>query len=229
MQEALRAGDVSEDATPTKKASQLPSDEDMLRRLRKRDEAAFTMLLDAWTPGMLRVTRSLVSTDASAMEVVQDTWLAVVRGIDGFQGRSALRTWVYRILVNTAKRRGQQEARIVPWEATTDDLETPTVDPARFQGATGPYPGHWREFPSPWPTPEDAALSGEVREVVTAAVSRLPIRQRTVITLRDVDGCTSEEVCEILDITLGHQRVLLHRARASVRAALEAYYEATTT
>jgi RNA polymerase sigma-70 factor (ECF subfamily) len=197
----------------------------MVHRLRLGEEAAFVMLLDAWTPGMLRLARTLVATDASAAEVLQDTWLAVIRGIDRFQGRSSLRTWAYRILVNTARRRGQQEARVIPWGSPgTGDADWAAVDPARFQDSTDPSPGHWREFPTSWPSPEDVAVWGEIRQVVAAAVTRLPDQQHTVITLRDMEGYSSVQVCQILGISPANQRVLLHRARAAVRTVLESYF-----
>jgi RNA polymerase sigma-70 factor, ECF subfamily len=166
-----------------------------------------------------------VSTNDSAAEVVQETWLAVIQGVAKFEGRSSLKTWVYRILVNTAKRRGMRESRTIPWSSLpAAEDEGPTVDPARFQGPGEPYEGHWREFPAAWPSPESAALAGEIRSVVSAALARLPDRQRIVITLRDVDGYTSDEVSSIFDITSANQRVLLHRARAFVRCELEAYF-----
>jgi RNA polymerase sigma-70 factor (ECF subfamily) len=205
----------------------LPPDDELLRRLQQRDEATFVLVLDAWSPGMLRLARSLVTTRASAEEVVQDTWLAVVGGLSSFQGRSSLRTWVYRILVNTAKRRGQRESRTVlwsSWEPDQAELSEPTVDPARFQDATEDYPGHWRSFPQPWPSPEGAALQAEVRARVQEALEALPARQRVVVTLRDVEGYSSEEVCEILGISAANQRVLLHRGRAAVRGRLEEYF-----
>ena len=212
----------------------LPPDEELLRRL-QRDEATFVMVLDAWSPGMLRLARSFVTTRASAEEVLQDTWLAVVGGLSSFQGRSSLRTWVYRILVNTAKRRGQRESRTVvssSWEPDQAELGEPTVDPRRFQDATEDYPGHWRAFPQPWPSPEGAALQAEVRGQVQDALDALPARQRVVVTLRDVEGYTSDEVCVILGISAANQRVLLHRGRAAVRGTLEEYFasgEASTT
>jgi RNA polymerase sigma-70 factor (ECF subfamily) len=205
----------------------LPPDGELIRRLRDREEAAFRIMVDAWSPGMIRLARSLLTTTDSAIEVVQDTWVAVLTGIESFQGRSALRTWVYRILVNTAKRRRARESRIVPWsswEPEASDRLEPTVDPTRFQGTTEPYPGHWRESPLTWATPETATLAREVRATMTAVLLELPMRQRIVLTLRDVEGYTSEEVCEILGVSTANQRVLLHRARAAVRAALEAYF-----
>lgn len=182
------------------------------------------MVLDAWSPGMLQLARSFVTTDDSAHEVLQDTWVAVIAGVGAFEGRSSLRTWVYRILVNTAKRRGQRESRIVPWSSWAPEAaETgPTVDPSRFQGPNEDYPGHWRAFPQQWP--EDELLAAETQAIVRAALERLPMRQRIVMTLRDVEGCSSDEVCAILEISAANQRVLLHRARATVRAALEAYF-----
>jgi RNA polymerase sigma-70 factor, ECF subfamily len=205
-------------------AQPFPPDEVLVPRLRDRDEAFFALLLNAWSSGMLRVARSFVSTDDSAAEVVQDTWLAVIRGIAGFEGRSSLKTWVYRILVNTAKRRGMRERWIVPWSSLLGEDEGPTVDPTRFGGPGDPYPGHWREFPAPWPSPEQETLAGEVRALVAAALEQLPDRQRIVITLRDVEGYGSDEVCSILNISAANQRVLLHRARAFVRGKLEEYF-----
>jgi len=212
----------------TRRAAVLPPDDVLVARLGAGDEAAFTLVLDAWSGGMVRLARGFVSTPDSAAEVVQDTWLAVVEGIGRFEGRSSLRTWVYRILVNTAKRRRDRERRSVPWSSVVDTDEAgPTVDPARFQGPGEPYPGHWREFPEPWPAPEDAALAGETRRLLVAALERLPERQRRVITLRDVEGCSAEEVCAILEISAANQRVLLHRARAIVRARVEEHYRRT--
>jgi RNA polymerase sigma-70 factor, ECF subfamily len=205
----------------------LPSDAVLVARLRDGDEAAFALVLDAWSDGLLRLARTFVSTSDTAAEVVQDTWLAVIQGIAGFEGRSSLKTWVYRILVNTAKRRGVRESRTVPWSSLPGaEAAGPTVDPARFRGPGEPYEGHWREFPAAWPSPEPAALAGEIRALVSAALARLPDRQRMVITLRDVEGYTSDEVRTILDITAVNQRVLLHRARAAVRCELEAYFAA---
>jgi RNA polymerase sigma-70 factor (ECF subfamily) len=205
-------------------ARSFPSDEVLVARLRARDEAAFALVLDAWSTGMLRLARSFVSTTDSAAEVVQETWLAVLQGIGRFEGRSSLRTWVYRILVNTARRRGGRESRSVPWSSLTTEDEGPTVDPTRFRGPGDPFAGHWREFPAPWPSPEQETLADEVRAQVARALAELPDRQRVVITLRDVEGYGSDEVCSILDITAANQRVLLHRARAFVRSRLEEYF-----
>jgi RNA polymerase sigma-70 factor (ECF subfamily) len=201
------------------------SDDILIAGLRAGDEATFAELLNSWSRSMLRVARTFVSSDATAEEVVQDTWLAVIQGIDGFEGRSSLRTWVYRILVNTAKKRGIRESRSVPFSsiAPTDQDRGPTVDPSMFRGPDDDFAGGWKEFPQPWPTAEDSVLASEVRTQVADAVQTLPDRQRLVITLRDVLGHTSDEVCEMLEISAANQRVLLHRARASVRALLADY------
>ncbi|MCK2220195.1 sigma-70 family RNA polymerase sigma factor [Actinomadura sp. ATCC 31491] len=203
--------------------SALPPDDVIVSALRAGDEAMFAALLDTWSRGMLRVARSYVSTDDSAEEVVQDTWLAVIGGIDGFEGRSSLKTWVYRILVNAARKRGARESRTLPWSALDQD-GGPSVDPARFHGPDAALPGSWKEPPASWPTPENQALAAEVRGLIGKALAELPPRQRIVITLRDVEGCASEEVCDILDISPANQRVLLHRARAAVRERLEGYF-----
>lgn len=188
--------------------------------LRRRDEAAFRTLVDGWTPLMTRVARNYVSTDASADEVVQDTWVAVLRGIDGFEGRSSLRTWTFRILANIARTRGVREHRSVPLSSLT-----PPTGTDRFRGPEDEYPGHWKVFPIEWPSPEDAAVDAERAGLVAAAIAALPERQQLVITLRDVHGFASDEVCALLELSPANQRVLLHRARTAVRAIVGARYE----
>jgi RNA polymerase sigma-70 factor (ECF subfamily) len=160
---------------------------------------------------------------------VQDAWLAVVQGIGRFEGRSSLKTWVYRILVNAAKRRALREGRQVSWSPVAGEDDTPTVDPARFGGPGDRFPGHWLAFPAPWPSPEQDMLAGEVQAQVEAALAELPARQRVVITLRDVEGYGSDEVSSILETSAANQRVLLHRARAFVRGKLEEYFAASTS
>lgn len=205
------------------------SDDALVAALRARDESAFEHLLTTWSRSMLRLARSFVSSDASAEEVVQDTWLAVLRGIDGFEGRSTLRTWTYRILVNTAKKCGARESRTVPWTSLLpagDDL-APSLDGRRFRGADDPYPRHWRVKPPPWQQVDDPAsveanaLAAELRTELKAALDGLPERQRIVVSLRDVLGHSTDEVCEMLGISAGNQRVLLHRGRAKLRLALD--------
>ena len=202
----------------------LPPDEVIVGRLRAGDEAMFARLLDAWSSGLLRAARAYVGTHESAEDVVQDTWLAVLRGVDRFEARSSLRTWVYRIMTNIAKTRGVRERRTVPLGDLADD-DGPTVDPARFRGPSDPYPGHWRVFPAAWPADVEAQVeTGEVRMRIDAAIGELPHRQRIVITMRDLEGYDAEDVCATLEISAANQRVLLHRARAAVRGRLEAYF-----
>lgn len=196
----------------------LPPDDDVIAALRAGDEATFAALLDTWSRGMLRVARSYVSTRESAEEVVQDTWLAVINGIDDFEGRSSLKTWIFRILVNTAKKRRDRESRTVPWSSAFEpgraDAEPPAAPPVDGKA------------PLCRAVPEGEVLASEAREQILRALADLPDRQRSVIVLRDVEGCTSEEVCEILEISPANQRVLLHRARTAVRGRLENYFEA---
>ena len=198
-----------------------------LAALRRGDEQAFRDLVGANQSMLLRLALQYAPSRAVAEEIVQETWLAVLRGIDGFEGRAALRTWIARILVNTAQRRSGREARSVPFSSVTSgagDAE-PTVDPARFL-ADGPYAGHWASFPSSWSeVPESALLSGETRDVVRAAVAQLSPAQHAVITLRDMEGWTAAEVAALLGVSDTNQRVLLHRARAKVRQALEDYLD----
>ena len=199
----------------------------LVDQLRAGDAEAFARIVQEWSPSMLRLARSHVSTDASAEELVQETWLAVIRGLAGFEGRSSLRTWVFRILSNQAKTRGVREARTVPWSSLAVDEDGPTVDPDRFRGAADTWPGGWTPAgaPGPWePTPESSVIAGEIRGLLRTALQHLPERQRVVVTLRDVHGLTSDEVCDVLGLSAENQRVLLHRGRARLRASLEDYY-----
>ena len=213
---------------PVRAPEAYAEDDLLLRRLRAGDEQAFDHLVRTWSPAMRRMARGLVSTDASAQECVQDAWLGVIKGLASFEGRSTLRTWIFRILVNIAKTRAVKEHRTTPLSSLAGDEAGPTVDPGRFRPRDDPeQPGTWTSAgePRPWETdPETGVLSGELRGVVSAAVEALPARQREVVVLRDIQGFGSEDVCEILGLTAQNQRVLLHRGRAKVRAALEAYY-----
>jgi RNA polymerase sigma-70 factor (ECF subfamily) len=208
-------------------AQQRPDDAALVAALRDGDEQTFAALVDGWSAWMLRVAREHVPTPSVAEEVVQETWLAVVEGLHRFRGDAALRTWVYRILLNQAKRRGTRERRTVPFASLAPDDMGPTVDPQRFQGPGEPHPGGWRQFPEEWP--EQVMLSLEVRNVVTTALTELPARQRTVVAMRDLDGHSAEEVCGLLDISAGNQRVLLHRGRAVIRSHLEHYFATTAS
>jgi RNA polymerase sigma-70 factor (ECF subfamily) len=199
----------------------------LVARLRAGHEAAFEEIVDSWSPMLLRLARTFVSTDASAQEIVQETWLAVVKGLDRFEGRSALRTWVFRIVTNLGKTRGVREARAVPWSSLAPADSGPTVDPSRFRGPEDPWAHNWTPAGAPqrWePTPEDALLAGEIRAEVAKALEALPDQQRVVVSLRDVHGLSADEVCSALDISSTNQRVLLHRGRAHLRLVLEDYY-----
>jgi RNA polymerase sigma-70 factor (ECF subfamily) len=198
-------------------------DAELVQRLRARDERAFAELVEAWSPSMLRVARMHVPSRAVAEEVVQEAWLGVLQGIDRFEGRSSLKTWVFRILLNRALTRGVREARSVPFAALAAgeaDADEPAVDADRFtrDGAWASPPRRWEE------APEVKARSDETLAVARAAIEQLPPMQRLVITMRDLEGFPSDETCNALDISETNQRVLLHRARAKVRAALEEHF-----
>jgi len=203
------------------------ADGDLLDRLRAGDAEAFTEVVDGWSPMMLRVARTFVSTQASAEEIVQETWLQMIRGLDGFEGRSSLRTWVFRILSNQAKTRGIREARSVPWSSIAADDKHPTTTPDVSGGSETGWNGQWRlgagsnrEYVSP----ASCVIAGETRQLVSAAIHDLPQRQQRVIRLRDIEGRSAGDVCADLGISAGNQRVLLHRARAGLRLALAEYY-----
>ncbi|MBJ7341609.1 sigma-70 family RNA polymerase sigma factor [Mycolicibacterium sp.] len=210
--------------------AQLGHDESVLiAALRAGDETVFASLVDLHSPSLLRVARGYVPNHEIAEEVVQETWIALIKGIDGFQGRSSLRTWLFTVMVNIAKRRGVRERRDA--DVAVMAFTGGTVDPARFRAAGEQWQGHWREDaePSPFPdTPEGSALGDELMMVARHALDDLPERQRVVVTLRDMLGFDSSEVCESLDISVANQRVLLHRGRAAVRQALEDYLKDET-
>jgi RNA polymerase sigma-70 factor (ECF subfamily) len=198
----------------------------LVERLRAGDEDAFMALVEKLQPSMLRVARMFVSTQAVAEECVQECWLGVLQGLDRFEGRSSLRTWIFRILTNIAKTRGQREGRSVPFASLAgDDLDAPAWDPGSFLGDDDTWAGHWSSLPNDWRgIPEDRLLSAETRAVVAAVLADLPPMQAEVLRLRDVAGWTSDEVRNALDLTETNQRVLLHRARAKVRRALDRYF-----
>jgi RNA polymerase sigma-70 factor, ECF subfamily len=192
-------------------------DRRLLRALRRGDEAAFASLLDAHHSGLVSVAMAYVRNRAVAEEVVQEAWLGVIRGLERFEGRSSLKTWIFRIVANIAKTRAAREGRSVPFSALGDREEGPSVDPERF----GPD-DHWSSSPSSWETiPEERLQAKETLARIQEAIQTLPPNQRAVVTLRDVQHWSSEEVCELLCISEGNQRVLLHRARSKVRVALE--------
>ena len=198
----------------------------LLERLRAGDEAAFDALVARHYATMLAVAQTYVKGRAVAEEVVQEAWLGVINGLDRFEGRSSLKTWILSILVNQAKTRGAREARSVPFTSLAPEGEEPAVEADRFRGPDESYPGHWRAFPGDWGRSAATAVQDrETVRVVMAAIAGLPAAQQTVIRMRDVEGYSAEEVCTALDVSEGNQRVLLHRARSRVRAALEGHFD----
>lgn len=197
-------------------------------RLRAGDEAAFAEIVDRWSPAMLRIARSHLGDAHAAEDVVQDAWLGMLRGLDTYAARSSLRSWVFGIVANVAKTRAVRDRRTLPVPDLANDSGAPgpTVAGSRFRGAGDPHPGHWTTVgrPQAWPEPVASLLDRELRQVIEATLLRLPSRQRAVVSLRDVHQLTAEETCAALDISGANQRVLLHRGRAAVRAAIETYY-----
>ena len=204
-------------------------DAEFIDRLRAGDEEAFMALVARYAGAMLRLA-SVHLPHAVAEEVVQDTWLGVLRGIHGFEARSSLKTWLFTILMNQTKTRVAREGRSLPFSALSDpeaEGAEPSVDPSRFLGPDHPqWPGHWATPPTSWgDSPEDRLLSKEATAQIQHAIEGLPPGQREVITLCDIEGCAPAEACEVLGITASNQRVLLHRARSKVRRAIEQYFE----
>lgn len=197
----------------------------LVAALRAGDQAAFAKVVDEWSPALLRVALMHVPSRAIAEEVLQDTWVGVLQGLPKFEGRSSLKTWVFQILLNTARTRGQRERRILPFSAlrrrTEEGRDEPSVDPDRFQGRRDEAPGAWASPPAEWLEPEKALATAEVRMTMIDAIKALPPRQRDVLALRDIQGWSAEEACNALGLTESNQRVLLHRARSKVRDALE--------
>jgi RNA polymerase sigma-70 factor (ECF subfamily) len=201
-------------------------DQSLVERARDGDEDAFAVLVRRYSPMLMRLARMYVPTDALAEDVVQETWVAVLRGLDRFEGRSSFKTWLFRILVNRAKTRGVREHRSIPFASVgggsgagddDGDGDGPAVDPSRFTSA-----GAWTSAPADWHDDPEASLeSEEALRIAREAIAELPERQRIVITLRDLEGLSSDEVRNVLDVSETNQRVLLHRARTKVRKALE--------
>jgi RNA polymerase sigma-70 factor, ECF subfamily len=207
---------------------------ELLGALRRGDEAAFVQLVEALHGSMLRLAMVHVGDRAVAEEVIQDAWLGVLQQLDRFEGRSSLKTWILRIVSNRAKTRAIRERRTVPFSALPGgdlrDANEPTVEPDRFLPAGHRWAGHWASPPGNWrEVPENLLLSRETMTEIGRAVDGLPASQRAVLVLRDVEGLTAAEACQLLGLNEGNQRVLLHRARSKVRAALERYLDAAPT
>jgi RNA polymerase sigma-70 factor (ECF subfamily) len=198
----------------------------LIAALRQGDEAAFMALVELYQTALVRVALMYVSSRAAAEDVVQETWLGVLQGLSRFEGRSSLKTWIFRILSNRAKTRAVREGRAIAFSAlaSADAPAEPAVDRSRFYPPEHEDHGWWLSYPRSWEdVPESRLLARETRAQIMAAIEALPENQRTVISLRDVEGWTSEEVCSVLTISETNQRVLLHRARSKVRRALEHY------
>ena len=193
--------------------------------LRRGDEQAYAALVEELTPALTRLAMAHVASRAVAEEVVQDTWLGVLNGIDSFQGRSALRTWIFQILLNTARTRGKRDKRVLPFSAVRrraeEGRDEPAVDSDRFQGRRDEQPGAWARPPAEWTSPEVRLAQEDAARTMLQAIAELPPRQREVITLRDIQGYSAADARNALGVSETNQRVLLHRARSKVRAALE--------
>ncbi|MGH2954839.1 MAG: RNA polymerase sigma factor [Solirubrobacterales bacterium] len=205
------------------------ADTALVEALRRGDAEAFRGLVEEPTPALTRVAVTHVPSRAVADEVVQDTWVGVINGIDRFEGRSALRTWIFQILLNNARTKGQRERRTLPFayfrRRAEEGRDEPAVDPERFQGRRGENPGHWARPPAEWASAEETLAADASRRVLLEAIRDLPPRQRQVITLRDIQGWSAVETSNALGLTETNQRVLLHRARSKVRAALERHFD----
>ena len=196
----------------------------LIAALLARDEAVFAELVSSWSGAMLRVAMTHVRTRAAAEDVVQDAWLTVIRSLDRFERRSSLRTWILGIVINLARARARADRKIANLH---DDRDAASVDPSRFLPADHPrWPHHWATEPAKWRTPEQELLDGETRSVIMAAIDELPAAQREILVLRDIEGLSSSDICNIAHVSDTNQRVLLHRARSRVRAALERYLAA---
>lgn len=207
---------------PTSAAAPDPDERELLERLRAGDRAAFASLVARHGGALLRLATTFVKDRSLAEEVVQDAWLSALDNLDGFEGRASLRTWLFHIVANKARTRIAREGRSVPFSALArpGGADDPTVNPDRFDQR-----GMWKEPPGPWSeeNPERLAQGVETRAAIERAIAALPEAQRAVITLRDIEGLETEEICNLLGVTVSNQRVLLHRARSKVRQALETF------
>jgi RNA polymerase sigma-70 factor, ECF subfamily len=205
--------------------SEFSDDNNLVKALAARDADAFAFLLDRYHASLVRLARQYVPNHAVAEEVVQETWLAVIEGIDRFEQRASVKTWLFRILVNVARTRGVSERRSIPY-ATHAVLDyEPAVDPHRFRRFPPSARDRWKQPPHPWSEPEQRALDDETLDLIGGAVEHLPPDQREVVTMRDILGWTAAEVCDALNVSDANQRVLLHRGRAKLRTALEDHYD----
>jgi RNA polymerase sigma-70 factor, ECF subfamily len=200
---------------------------ELLLALRAGDERAFANVVESYHSGMIRLAQQYVPDRSVAEGVAQEAWLQVLRGLDRFAGRSSLKTWIFAIVLNCARARARRDRRSVPFSAMAaagEEPFEPAVEPSRFRGPGDPYQGGWVSFPPSWgDAPEQRLLAAEARQYLQAAIEKLPANQREVVVLRDVQGMTAAETCELLQLSEANQRVLLHRGRSKVRRAVEGY------
>jgi RNA polymerase sigma-70 factor, ECF subfamily len=199
-------------------------DAETVARLLAGDEETFMMLVERFQPAMLRIAQMYVSSRAVAEEVVQEAWIGILKGLPTFEGRSSLRTWMFRIVTNIAKTRGVREGRSLPFSSLSREGDDDPIDPSWFQGPDDRFPGGWRTFPDDWRgIPEDRLLGRETLDQISRALNAMPPMQAQVVRLRDVLGWSSDEVRNALDLSETNQRVLLHRGRSRIRRDLDAY------
>jgi RNA polymerase sigma-70 factor, ECF subfamily len=227
IDEQVTTADRSVEASPPSGTKRSTEDAALVKRMLAGDEAAFTHVVERYHGSLIRVALAFVASRDVAEEVAQETWLAVLNGLPAFEGRSTLKSWIFSILTNRAKTRGVRDKRTVAFSELSNvgsDGE-PAVDPDRFTLA-----GTWSAPPGRWDrdTPEQLLLRQEARAMMEQAIAGLPASQRAVVTLRDIEGLEAAEVCNILELSETNQRVLLHRARSKVRAALERYVAGTS-
>ena len=234
---ALNAADmasssvVQQDVATSHSTGYMLSSDDLrlVELLRSGDEAAFMLLIEQYNSSLLRLAKAFIPVPMVAEEIVQETWMGVLSGLKGFEGRSSLKTWIFRILTNCAKTRAQREGRSIPFSSLPEfdsNANEAAVDADRFWSADQQRAGTWVSFPHSWDEiPEERILSDETRAYIEEVIAALPPSQREVITLRDIEGWTAEETCSFLGVSEANQRVLLHRARSKVRRALEQYFE----
>jgi RNA polymerase sigma-70 factor (ECF subfamily) len=200
---------------------------DLLEALRAGDERAFVTLVERYHPGMIRLAQQYVRDRSAAEGVAQEAWLQILEGLERFEARSSLKTWIFGVVLNCARARARRDRRTVPFSViapTANDPFEPTVEPSRFRGSGDQYPGGWVSFPPSWgDAPDQRLLVTEARQYLQSAIDSLPPNQRVVVVLRDVQGLTAEQACSVLQLSAANQRVLLHRGRSRVRRAIEHY------
>jgi RNA polymerase sigma-70 factor (ECF subfamily) len=206
-------------------ATPLADDRTVVAALRQGDERTFVAIVERYHAALVRLALTYVHDRAVAEEVAQEAWLGMLTGLPRFAGRASLRTWLFQILINCARASHRREAHAIPFSTLGEEDNAPSVEPERFHAHDHRWAGHWSAPPQPWP--EEHLLATEVGSEVESAIRRLPPHQRAVLTLRDVEGLTAAEVCQVLGISDANERVLLHRARSRVRQALETYLQAT--